>query len=200
MPHDIKPATEHTVVTVQLAIHSTNPDEIHDGLNELLRPEIGEGWIADYALFQTPQATVVVAPDEPQEGEIFNDARTFILCVEESDGTVDWVTLHTTVDLAKMSESQLRRAVEEKVVIGQDARVYLANLNEVQPLSLTPDDLLRPYQVSVYEDKGDKHALDFFCLAEDDDHAAEQAVDAYPNGEVRHTTEIPKEDYPYDIH
>jgi hypothetical protein len=41
----------------------------------------------------------------------------------------------------------------------------------------------------LYEDKGDKDfQLAFDCYAEDDDHAAEQAESAYPNGEVLSTT------------
>ena len=57
--------------------------------------------------------------------------------------------------------------------------------------------LLKPFHVSVYEDKGDKYTLDFYCQAECEDHADEQALDAYPNGEVRHSVEIPPEEYPY---
>lgn len=62
------------------------------------------------------------------------------------------------------------------------------------------NDSLKPYHVSIYVDKGEKHTLDFFCLAECEDHADEQALDAYKNGEVRHTVEIEPEDYPYKIH
>ncbi len=39
------------------------------------------------------------------------------------------------------------------------------------------------YRVMLYEDKGDTE-IAFDCYAEDDDHAAEQAENAYPNGEV----------------
>lgn len=60
------------------------------------------------------------------------------------------------------------------------------------------DDLL-PFLVSLYEDEGDQHTIDFYCLAANDDHAAEQALDAYRNGEVKYTSEIHKDDYPYTI-
>lgn len=45
---------------------------------------------------------------------------------------------------------------------------------------------LKPYRITLHEDKGDKMQLHFDCMAEDDDHAAEQAMNAYPNGEVLH--------------
>lgn len=59
---------------------------------------------------------------------------------------------------------------------------------------------LKPFRVSVREDRGDKFALAFYCLADDPDHAEEQALDAYPNGEVVHVVECSREEYPYAIH
>jgi hypothetical protein len=56
--------------------------------------------------------------------------------------------------------------------------------------------ILLPFHVSIYEDKGDKNALDFYCKAECEDSADEQALGAYPNGEVRHTTKISPDEYP----
>jgi hypothetical protein len=48
---------------------------------------------------------------------------------------------------------------------------------------------LTAYRVSLHEDKGDKFQIVFLCWAEDEDHAEEQALNAYPNGEVKHITE-----------
>lgn len=44
------------------------------------------------------------------------------------------------------------------------------------------------YRVMLHEEKGDKFQMVFDCYAEDDDHAAEQAMNAYPAGEVLTTT------------
>jgi hypothetical protein len=43
---------------------------------------------------------------------------------------------------------------------------------------------LEPFLVTLHEDKGDKFTLFFDCWAEDSDHAEEQALNAYPNGEI----------------
>jgi hypothetical protein len=43
---------------------------------------------------------------------------------------------------------------------------------------------LEPFLVTLHEDKGDKFTLLFDCWAEDADHAEEQALNAYPNGEI----------------
>ena len=51
-------------------------------------------------------------------------------------------------------------------------------------------DGLKQYRVMVTEDKGDKFKLAFDCWAEDDDHAAEQAQDAYPHGEIISVTQF----------
>ncbi len=39
---------------------------------------------------------------------------------------------------------------------------------------------LAPYSVSLHEEPGDTFPLRFYCMAEDDDHAVEQAENAYP--------------------
>jgi len=51
---------------------------------------------------------------------------------------------------------------------------------------------LIPYRVTLHEDKGDKFTIIFDCAAEDDDHAEEQALNAYPNGEILGITFFPK--------
>lgn len=43
---------------------------------------------------------------------------------------------------------------------------------------------LKPYRVTLHEEPGDKFQIVFDCQAEDADHAAEQAEDAYPGCEV----------------
>jgi hypothetical protein len=43
---------------------------------------------------------------------------------------------------------------------------------------------LIPYCVMLHEDPGDKFKIVFDCMAEDDDHAVEQAENAYPGCEI----------------
>lgn len=54
---------------------------------------------------------------------------------------------------------------------------------------LAENPTLKPYRVMLHEDKGDREfQIAFDCYAEDADHAAEQAENAYPNCEVISTT------------
>jgi len=48
---------------------------------------------------------------------------------------------------------------------------------------------MKNYLVSLHEEKGDKFTMFFECLADDPDHAEEQALNAYPFGEVLNITE-----------
>lgn len=48
------------------------------------------------------------------------------------------------------------------------------------------DQNLYPYRVMLHEEPGDLFQLQFDCMAEDADHAVEQAEDAYPGCEVVH--------------
>ena len=55
------------------------------------------------------------------------------------------------------------------------------------------------YKVSLHEHKDDKFTLFFYCSAEDEDHAEEQAINAYPDGEVLNVLKFIGEEYPYTI-
>ncbi|MDI5832574.1 hypothetical protein OCF84_21360 (plasmid) [Shewanella xiamenensis] len=66
--------------------------------------------------------------------------------------------------------------------------------------SSSNNDELKPFCVSAYEYKGDEQTIDFHCLAMDKCHAEEQALNAYPHGEVKLIKEITAEEYPYEIH
>ena len=43
-------------------------------------------------------------------------------------------------------------------------------------------DGLQEYRVTLHEEVGDKFVIVFDCWAEDEDHADEQALNAYPAG------------------
>lgn len=131
MAHDIKPLSKHSVINIQLAIHSTNPDEIADGLNELLRPEIGEGWIADYAFFHSDDPTIVTSSDAPEEGELFNQVKLYVICVQDSDYNEEWIKVGSELALNSMSEDELRENLSDQVVIGQEDRVFVGELSEM---------------------------------------------------------------------
>ena len=48
------------------------------------------------------------------------------------------------------------------------------------------------YRVTLKEEPNDKFLIVFDCMAEDDDHAAEQAENAYPLCEVFNVTFFPE--------
>ena len=43
---------------------------------------------------------------------------------------------------------------------------------------------MKEYRVTLKEDRGDKFTLVFDCMADDPEHACEQAEDMYPNGVI----------------
>lgn len=98
-----------------------------------------------------------------------------------------------------MDEAELRELLASHLTINQDDHVYVSEVSKMKTLSLAANKELLPYRVSFYEDKGDQNTLVFFCMAEDEDHAEEQTINAYPNCEITHTTQITPEDYPHDI-
>jgi len=71
-------------------------------------------------------------------------------------------------------------------------------------MSVTPNNNnLKPFVVAVFEDaeaKKDNFKMDFFCMAEDNEHAKEQALDAYKEGELISVNTVREDEYPYNIH
>ena len=49
---------------------------------------------------------------------------------------------------------------------------------------------LKEHRVTLKEDEGDTFTLVSFCAAEDEDHAEEQALDAYPAGSIVNITSM----------
>ena len=45
---------------------------------------------------------------------------------------------------------------------------------------------MKSYLISLHEDKGDKFVMFFECWADDEDHAEEQALNAYPCAKIVH--------------
>lgn len=59
--------------------------------------------------------------------------------------------------------------------------------NQIDPvIAANPD--LKNYRVTLFEEPGDRVTIVFDCYAEDADHAAEQAENAYPGCEVKNCT------------
>lgn len=93
MAHDIAPGKEHIIVNMQVALLTTCSCTAADGLNEFLRPEIGEGFIADYAFYNTDKPVIVVASDDPEEGELFIGAAQNSVCVVNVAPTYDCLAI-----------------------------------------------------------------------------------------------------------
>ena len=63
-------------------------------------------------------------------------------------------------------------------------------MNVAQVLKNNPN--LIPYSVTLTENPGDGHTIRFDCFAEDDDHAIEQTMDAYPHCVITDVTFFPR--------
>jgi hypothetical protein len=49
------------------------------------------------------------------------------------------------------------------------------------------------YRVTLHEEAGDKFQMVFECMAQDEDHAVEQAINAYPGCVIVHAMAINEE-------
>jgi hypothetical protein len=104
MSSDIKPNQIHSVITLQLAIHSQDGDFVADGINELLRPEIGEGFIADFTFFNTDDPILVKASNDPEEGELFIIPETTLYPDMDKQALALVLEYHELDDISDMSQ------------------------------------------------------------------------------------------------
>lgn len=132
MAHDIQPNAHYAVVTVKLAVATICGDTAADGLNELLNPEIGEGFIADYALLHTDRPIIVESSDVPEEGELFVNASTWLVLVKQDDYVTAYHRVDSALELHLMAQSELIEMLREKFVIEQGAHVDVLKLDEMQ--------------------------------------------------------------------
>lgn len=123
MAHDIQANTPHAIITVKLALATLCGDTIADGLNQLLNPEIGEGFIADYALLHTHSPLIVNSSDEPEEGELFNDAGTWMVVIHQDVGVTDYHRVDTAIRLDTLKHDELKALLSPKFDIEDGAAI-----------------------------------------------------------------------------
>lgn len=123
MAHDIQANTPHAIVTVKLAIAAICGDTIADGLNEMLNPHIGEGFIADYALLHTHSTLIVNSSEEPEEGELFNDAGTWMVAIHQDVGVTDYHRVDSAIRLDTLTPDELIELLSPKFNIEDGAGI-----------------------------------------------------------------------------
>lgn len=117
MSHDIEPNSEYAIVTVKLALATICGDTAADGLNELLRPVIGEGFIADYAFYNTVDPLIVKASKEPEEGELFADVGTFVVMIKRDGELAACHRVDSALALDTLTQSELMSLLAGKFFI-----------------------------------------------------------------------------------
>lgn len=65
---------------------------------------------------------------------------------------------------------------------------------------LQENPILKSYRVTLHEEPGDRFTIVFDCYAEDPDHAAEQAENAYPGCVVQNCTQLDQPLNPWVIY
>jgi hypothetical protein len=107
MANDIQPNSHYAIVTVKLALATICGDTAADGINQLLGDEIGQGFVADYAILNTDSPIIVESDDTPEEGELFANAGSWMVVIHQDVGSTDYHRVDTTMRLDVMSQEEL---------------------------------------------------------------------------------------------
>jgi hypothetical protein len=137
--HNITPNATHAIINARIAISakdSIDPDHIADGLNELLRNSVDYGFMADYEFANSDQPAMVKSDSQPEEGDLFQSLHGYMICVQDSGYNEEWIKVETTKLLADMDESELRETLKNVIVIGEEDRVFVGNIQTSQRVIL----------------------------------------------------------------
>ena len=135
MRHDLKSNSEYALINIQLAITETDVNVIADALNDFLREEIGEGFIADYIFNNSDTPNVVMTSDEPAEGELFEAMNQYIVNVTSGHDT-ERAQIDTVMKLVDLDNSKLLEVLQQVMKIGPDDTVEIFNLADVNRVNL----------------------------------------------------------------
>lgn len=137
--HNIKPNAPHAIVNLRLAISancSNDPDSIADGLNELLRESVSSGFLADYEFTDLDNPAMVNSEKTPEEGDLFHNLQSYMVCVQDSDYNEEWIKVDTVKPLADLDENALMEALKDVITIGERDRIFVGNINTSQRVVL----------------------------------------------------------------
>jgi hypothetical protein len=62
--------------------------------------------------------------------------------------------------------------------------------DQIERLATVGGCKMKDYRVTLFEDLGDEFLIVFDCMADDFDHAADQATNAYPHCDIFNITEF----------
>lgn len=132
MAHDITPNAPHAIITVKLALNTLCGDTAADGLNDLLNPEIGAGFIADYALLHTDNPMIVHASEEPEEGELFVESATWLVMTKRDGSVTGYHRVESTLPLHLLAQDALATLMSGKFVIEPGECLEVLKIDEMK--------------------------------------------------------------------
>lgn len=62
----------------------------------------------------------------------------YTVCIQDSDYNEDWIKVETELDLAAMDERELIKVLSDKVVIGDNDRVFVGSVKGMQRVIIEP--------------------------------------------------------------
>lgn len=87
------------------------------------------------------EPAVVVSSELPDSGELFEKLSSYTICIQDKNGKLDWLKVETQLDLAAMDESDLRKALSDKVAIYHEDKVFVGNVNRMKRIKLDEEKL-----------------------------------------------------------
>lgn len=132
MAHDITPNAPHAIITVKLALNTLCGDTAADGLNDLLNPEIGAGFIADYALLHTDNPMIVHASEEPEEGELFVEPATWLVITKRDDLVTGYHRVDSALPLNLMPQIELVEMLSAKFVVEPGEHLEVLKIDDLK--------------------------------------------------------------------
>lgn len=134
--HNITAGQKHAILRVSIALNSTEPAEITDGLNELFNNQIADGFVADYKFHHADSPLIVKASDEPEEGELFVDTGAYVVLIENEAGQKIMVNVESDSPLDSLPLPEARQALSQIIALKANDQVFIQRLDTMSRLTL----------------------------------------------------------------
>lgn len=134
--HNITAGQKHAVLRVSIALNSTEPAEITDGLNEIFNSQIANGFVADYRYHDAKRPLIAKASDDPEEGELFVNAGVYVVLIEIKADQKVMVNVESDLPLDSLPLPEARQALSRIIALRATDQVFIQRLDTMSRLTL----------------------------------------------------------------
>jgi hypothetical protein len=135
--HRLLPHTPYQFLDVRLAVRGDDESASFDCVNEMLRGVMADcDEIGDYAFTTKEPLTTVTTDDAPQEGDLFQRVKSYIVLAVDGNHHEQSVQVDSRVALGELEQAELKTLLEDIMVLGDDDTLYVMPVEQIERVTV----------------------------------------------------------------